>query len=144
MTKVKFKPGELVHVIYYQNDELPRSHEMIVGSKEPSREDLVSIVFPDGGEGEAPREHISFTPFDFINGGFSQERPKREIKVGDWGFFYSSKQCEGGFYYGIIGEIDNTDGTFKTHSGIWFTYFSHELPELAECVPNPFNLTQNS
>ena len=87
MTKVKFKPGELVHVMYYQGNELPHSHEVTVGNKKPSNEDYTPIIFPDGCEAEAPSNRISFTPFDFINGGFSQERPKREIKVGDWGFF---------------------------------------------------------
>jgi hypothetical protein len=36
MTKPKFKPGELVHVIYFKEGELPHSHEMIVGSNEAS------------------------------------------------------------------------------------------------------------
>lgn len=136
MTKVKFKPGELVHVIYYQDNELPYGHEMIVGSKESSREDLVSIMFPDGEEREVCREYISFKPFDFINGGFSQERPKREAKVGDWGFFYSDKPATR-FTYGRLSDFE--EECYTSENGSIFSYFSHELPELAEGVPNPFN-----
>lgn len=144
MTKPKFKPGELVHVMYCpkNENELPHSHEVVVGRKEPSSEGWIPIIFPDGGEEEAPSNLVSFTPFDFINGGFTNERPARVPKVGDWGFFYSSRQCEGGFYYGIIDEIDGSDDTFRTHSRIWFTYFSHDLPELAEGIPNPFKMQE--
>ena len=142
---IKFKPGELVHVMYYQGNELPHSHEAIVGSKEPLSEGWTPIIFSDGVEGEAPSNLISFTPFDFINGGFTNERPARVPKEGDWGFFYfidhgNEKPRE--FFYGELSMI-GIDSFRPTGAG-WFTYFSHDLPELAECVPNPFkqgNLT---
>ena len=45
-------------------------------------------------DGRYSQEHkspsLSFTPYDLVNGGFSQERPKPEPKVGDWGYFWDT------------------------------------------------------
>lgn len=69
---------------------------------------------------------LSFTPYDLVNGGFSQERPKPEPKVGDWGYFWDK-----GNDYARFSRIEligfNPDCPYEDENRR-FDYFSHEIP----------------
>lgn len=78
-------------------------------------------------------ERLSFTEYNFITGGWSQERPKPLSKVGDIGYFWNSDDDLNNNYifYGKIEEIDSTYSK-KYHilgdGNKWFKYFSTEKP----------------
>jgi len=74
---------------------------------------------------------LSFTEYNFITGGWSQERPKPLPKVGDIGWFWRTendikrKSC----FYGELTKIQDHDiFNFKLREETWFKYFSTEKP----------------
>ena len=78
-------------------------------------------------------EHIvrlSFTEYNFVNGGWSQERPKPLPKVGDWGWFWDDGDLEEEHsIYGKLLNIDTSHHSQKYYVGdVWVKYFSTENP----------------
>jgi hypothetical protein len=78
-------------------------------------------------------EHIirlSFTEYNFIAGGWSQERPKPLPKIGEWGWFWNSKEdikrkcCS----YGMLIDINEKELNKYSLDGDWFNNFSTENP----------------
>lgn len=70
---------------------------------------------------------LSFTPYDLKNGGFSQERPKPEPKIGDVGYFWDhdSSLCS---YSKIEHIVWDTTYKYKPKFGNYCKNFSHEPP----------------
>ena len=76
-------------------------------------------------------KRLSFAEYNFIDGGWSQERPKPLPKVGDIGYFWGDNiDLEEKSI--IYGELKNIDLSHKTHryyiEDKWFKYFSTEKP----------------
>lgn len=70
---------------------------------------------------------LSFVPYDLVNGGFSQERPKPELKVGDWGYFWDEEDiCV------VLSKINDikfsADFKYRAGTGGYYKHFSHETP----------------
>ena len=70
---------------------------------------------------EEPSPTLSFTPYDLANGGFSQERPKPEPKIGDVGYFWNddSSLC----------------GYSKIEHIVWGATYKYE-PKFGDCCKN--------
>lgn len=67
---------------------------------------------------------LSFTPYNFKDGGFSQGRPKPQPKVGDWGWFWGN-----GNDYATFGRLSNITKYYYCNNIIaGFINFSHEAP----------------
>jgi hypothetical protein len=133
-----FQQGDTVHVLSYSNQgELGVSTQGVVYQALSASTILVKI---EEGVLETHKEkNISFVPFSIHEAGFSQIRPKREIKVGDWGFFYDDNKW---FVYGQLHKIGGKVGTYALYHhelGSEYNYFSHTPPQLAEGIPNPFD-----
>ena len=75
-------------------------------------------------------KRLSFTEYDFITGGWSQERPKPLPKVGDIGYFWDDEDLEQKNI--LYGELKNIDLSHKSQryyaEGLWLKYFSTEKP----------------
>lgn len=73
---------------------------------------------------------LSFTPYDLLNGGFSQERPKPAPKVGDWGWFYDDGDTFATFAELKRIEDPSVYGKIYVIGGNMYRkqYFSHEIP----------------
>ena len=75
-------------------------------------------------------ERLSFTEYNFITGGWSQERPKPLPKVGDIGYFWDDDDLEQKKI--LYGELKNIDLSHKSQryyaEDIWLKYFSTEKP----------------
>ena len=71
---------------------------------------------------------LSFTPYDLVNGGFSQERPKPIPKVGDWGYFWDIEfgVCD---FDCIDAILNNTEYKYLTKRSEEYKYFSSDIPE---------------
>jgi len=67
---------------------------------------------------------LSFTPYNFKTGGFSQERPKPEPKVGDYGWFWNDR--DNSVIFGLLSDITSHYYCEDIIAG--FKYFSHEAP----------------
>lgn len=74
------------------------------------------------------RPILSFTPYDLVNGGFSQERPKTEPKVGDWGYFWDI-ECGVCDFDCIDAILNNTEYKYSTKRSEEYKYFSSNIPE---------------
>ena len=75
-------------------------------------------------------KQFSFTEYNFIDGGWSQERPKPLPKVGDIGYFWDDDDLEQKKI--LYGELKNIDLSHKSQryyaEDIWLKYFSTEKP----------------
>ena len=133
-----FKLDDTVHVLSYSNvGEFGKSTEGII--KTIYKDDTVLVKVDEGVEEVHKEDNVSFTPFSIKEAGFSQVRPVREPKIGDWGFFHDDKKPDW-FIYGKLGAIKDisADCRYKHGNGSHWRYFSIEPPQLAEGVPNPF------
>lgn len=76
---------------------------------------------------EEPSPTLSFTPYDLANGGFSQERPKPEPKIGDVGYFWDddSSLCS---YSKIEHIVWDATYKYKPKFGDYCKNFSNEPP----------------
>lgn len=92
-----------------------------------------SIVLQFTIDGKINENHkkpsLSFTPYDLVNGGFSQERPKPEPKIGDWGYFWDKEDDHCNFDC-IATIFDNNVYKYSTkHSDEKYKFFSSDIPE---------------
>ena len=75
-------------------------------------------------------KQFSFTEYNFITGGWSQERLKPFPKVGDIGYFWDDDDLEQKKI--LYGELKNIDLSHKSQryyvEDIWLKYFSTEKP----------------
>ena len=84
-----------------------------------SEKSLVSV--------DVPTANVSFTPFDRVNGGFSQVRPAEEPKVGDVGFFWDINTGVE-FTFGKLVKVEEGYYYSNHPRNVWDN-FSKEAPE---------------
>ena len=115
---------------------------------------FVRLRFSDDTERNVKERFVSFTPFSYEDGGFSQELASCDgATVGDWGFFYNEIPANR-FFYGRLKKIEpRRDSCYRFTSYRMGNkmedmecngrYFSHTMPELEKGVPIP-NFNQQS
>jgi hypothetical protein len=111
----KYGKGEVDNVNY--NDVYP------VSVRFDGKIDELSFT-KDGRYDTNEEPSLSFTPYNFKDGGFCQERPKPEPKVGDWGWFWDEGDASAVF--GLLSDIAIRYYCEGYNAG--FKYFSHEAP----------------
>lgn len=82
----------------------------------------------DGRQSEDHPPTLSFTPYDFVNGGFSQERPIPDIEVdtlvyvrdrGEWNIRYFSHFGKDGYIHCFYGQKKSKDNPLPVRWMEW-------------------------
>lgn len=120
-----FQVGDVVYHWQYGSGKISRIDKDSEYSIIVNFETLGECRFTKDGRLRKEQEpSLSFTPYNFKTGGLSQERPKPEPKVGDWGWFWDDSND-----YGCFGKIDRiTRNSFVCGGLAFFKHFSHEAP----------------
>jgi hypothetical protein len=84
----------------------------------------------DGRFRKEQEPSLSFTPYNFKDGGFSQERPKSKPKVGDYGWFWGIEPNISTFTLNraTFGELTNIASGVYYNNKVHYPNFSHEAP----------------
>lgn len=121
--KTVFRVGDVVYGMVYHHELI----ELIVNKIDIDDEFGIKCTLVDNNkeiesftlDGKYYNEHnsqkvLSFTPYDLVNGGFSQNRENigkdlrnnSTIDVGDWGYFWDNDDLEF-IFYGKLFEIEH-------------------------------------
>jgi hypothetical protein len=143
--KTVFRVGDVVYGMVYHHELI----ELIVNKIDIDDEFGIKCTLVDNNkeiesftlDGKYYNEHnsqkvLSFTPYDLVNGGFSQNREdigkdlrnNSTIDVGDWGYFWDNYDMTIVEYGKLLEIINGKQVTYIDYFGRQWENFSKSIP----------------